>query len=588
MNKTYRYILGLYGAEKYVEAFRHMLEQVCLDRGISFDLFCLREGLGSEEIQQYNDAENEVAGVYFSDGNGTSLSEGEGESIRALYELGCLVFPVVQGENADEELGDELLRKYHACTCRDDGSLPPELFTAIMQGLHLEHTSRKVFISYRRKDSQNIANKLREALVLRGYEVFLDVVNMPSGYDFQQKLMEQLNDADIVLFLHSENIDQSEWIEKEIIGAEVRGVTFVHLLWPSVADSHILHHITDFIRVEKLTEVAAGHLPEERELLIPDYETVCDKLETLRIRGLAARRRKLTTQWKEMLNQGKEVVKHIHPMDDTQVLSMESSQKKVMLCPSMPGSKTVFRYAHSAKNKRMAKSKLEALCYLDGYTEESRNYFQWLCRAAKIHVLPEAAETNPRLRIFLSASCPYGERAKQYPPNPLCIRQAICSLVRVFVPHSRIVFGGHPAVNPFVLQVAEGCGAMEHIDIYQSCYFEDKIHPKIRELSECGRVIWTPYDKTTSLADALEEMREQMLSGVYDAAFFIGGMNGVEDEFSLFREKHKGKPTFCLASTDGAAAILSRTHPWPESYCPDGAASKDYESVFRRILRALL
>ncbi len=588
MNKTYRYILGLYGAEKYAEAFRHMLEQVCLDRGIPFDLFCLQEGLGSEEIQQYNDAENEVAGVYFSDGSGTPLSEGEGESIRALYELGCLVFPVVQGENADEELGDELLRKYHACTCRDDGSLPPELFTSIMQGLHLEHTSRKVFISYRRKDSRNIANKLREALVLRGYEVFLDVVNMPSGYDFQQKLMEQLNDADIVLFLHSENIDQSEWIEKEIIGAEVRGVTFVHLLWPSVADSHIRHHITDFIRVEKLTEVAAGQLPAERELLIPDYEAVCDELETLRVRGLAARRRKLTTQWKEMLNQGKEVVKHIHPMDDTQVLSMESSHKKVMLCPSMPGSKTVFRYAHSAKNKRMTKSKLEALCYLDGYTEESRNYFQWLCRAAKIHVLPEAAETNPRLRIFLSASCPYGERAKQYPPNPLCIRQAICSLVRVFVPHSRIVFGGHPAVNPFVLQVAEGCGAMEHIDIYQSCYFRDKIHPKIRELSECGRVIWTPCDKGTSLPNALKEMREQMLGGVYDAAFFIGGMNGVEDEFELFREMHKGKPTFCLASTDGAAAILSRKYLWPESYCPDGAESKDYEALFRRILRALL
>lgn len=129
---------------------------------------------------------------------------------------------------------------------------------------------------------------------------------------------------------------------------------------------------------------------------------------------------------------------------------------------------------------------------------------------------------------------------------------------------------------------------MEHIDIYQSCYFRDKIHPKIRELSECGRVIWTPCDKGTSLPNALKEMREQMLGGVYDAAFFIGGMNGVEDEFELFREMHKGKPTFCLASTDGAAAILSRKYPWPESYCPDGAESKDYEALFRRILRALL
>jgi len=52
-------------------------------------------------------------------------------------------------------------------------------------------------------------------------------------------------------------------------------------------------------------------------------------------------------------------------------------------------------------------------------------------------------------------------------------------------------------------------------------------------------------------------MRERMLnSGPFHAAFFIGGMEGVESEFSMFRTKWPTTPVYPVASTGAAASIL--------------------------------
>ncbi|WP_265936886.1 SLOG domain-containing protein [Acinetobacter wuhouensis] len=40
------------------------------------------------------------------------------------------------------------------------------------------------------------------------------------------------------------------------------------------------------------------------------------------------------------------------------------------------------------------------------------------------------------------------------------------------------------------------------------------------------------------------------------AAIFIGGMEGVEDEYKLFKEAHPNVPIFPIASTGAASKIL--------------------------------
>jgi hypothetical protein len=49
----------------------------------------------------------------------------------------------------------------------------------------------------------------------------------------------------------------------------------------------------------------------------------------------------------------------------------------------------------------------------------------------------------------------------------------------------------------------------------------------------------------------------------FDAAVFLGGMEGVEIEYDIFRRLHPNKPAYPVASTGAAARILS------ERYSPD-------------------
>ena len=52
-------------------------------------------------------------------------------------------------------------------------------------------------------------------------------------------------------------------------------------------------------------------------------------------------------------------------------------------------------------------------------------------------------------------------------------------------------------------------------------------------------------------------MRQSMIAtGGFTAAFFIGGMEGVEEEFALFRDRWPAVPAFPIASTGAAARRL--------------------------------
>ena len=55
---------------------------------------------------------------------------------------------------------------------------------------------------------------------------------------------------------------------------------------------------------------------------------------------------------------------------------------------------------------------------------------------------------------------------------------------------------------------------------------------------------------------SLQRMREAMLATPFHVGFFIGGMEGVEEEYTMFRHLQPGIPAFPIASTGAAAALL--------------------------------
>jgi len=133
------------------------------------------------------------------------------------------------------------------------------------------------------------------------------------------------------------------------------------------------------------------------------------------------------------------------------------------------------------------------------------------------------------------------------------IREAVTAVSTVALKRGELVFGGHPAISPLVLIVASALDATDRVRIYQSEHFRDQIPP---ESTAFRRLVWTPRVGTDRQA-SLREMRETMIGGGgFAAAFFIGGMEGVEEEFALFRERWPNVPAFPIASTGAAARRL--------------------------------
>jgi len=210
--------------------------------------------------------------------------------------------------------------------------------------------------------------------------------------------------------------------------------------------------------------------------------------------------------------------------------------------------------------------------------------------------------------IFLSASIPYGARAQQYQPDPLAVREAVHALVGLVLPDRLLVFGGHPAISPFVWEAAHSLGRDEAVVIYQSELFRKHIPKQAHYFKQ---LLWT-RDIQNDLELSLARMRDLMIvkrkdergnevAKPYGAAFFIGGMEGVEEEWDVFRKTYDLVPAIPMASTQGAALRIlddRRYHVSPvygrgklnsalkgaSNLIPELRSNLNYRSLFREIL----
>lgn len=184
--------------------------------------------------------------------------------------------------------------------------------------------------------------------------------------------------------------------------------------------------------------------------------------------------------------------------------------------------------------------------------------------------------------IFLSASVPSPKREYFGTEDIFAIREAIIAFTRVCVEYKiHFYFGGHPAITPLIWKVAmqNTSDNFPLIDIYQSKFFGNKI-PK--EVSDFNHVHLTEAVED-NVSKSVKAMREQMFNeNVTDCAVFIGGMNGILDEYHMLKERYPKAEYLAFASTGGASVDVyneeGRYNPLLES----GYA---YTSIFRELLK---
>lgn len=179
--------------------------------------------------------------------------------------------------------------------------------------------------------------------------------------------------------------------------------------------------------------------------------------------------------------------------------------------------------------------------------------------------------------IFLSASVPLVGRGNYHETaDPFLIQCAVRELVMAVIKTQQIVWGGHPAITPMIWSICEDLGIdyAKSVVLYQSRFFEDRFPDENKHF---GNVVFVDAVRSDREASLLS-MREAMLSRPdLTAAVFIGGMEGVEAEFELFRRFHPAGKTLALTAPGGAARQLAERIGVPRA---SALSSVDFAGLF--------
>lgn len=184
--------------------------------------------------------------------------------------------------------------------------------------------------------------------------------------------------------------------------------------------------------------------------------------------------------------------------------------------------------------------------------------------------------------IFLSAGVPDPKRGPEYAAtaDTVAINAAVSALVHVTLGRRPLVWGGHPAITPMVLEVAKSLDVDygKWVTLYQTNFFDDE-YPEDNE--QFKNVVFTDRVED-DLGASLLEMRRRMFSEhEFSGAVFIGGMGGILEEFDLFNQFQPKASLIPVMSTGGAAQLLSGKF---DSTSDDLSTDLDYVALFHRHL----
>jgi TIR domain len=170
--------------------------------------------------------------VVFANGR-SQWTDAVEQSLDRLVGASALVLPIIE-TGPDAQYLPKAVGKINAFKKGDTGATAwaDSLVDETLSMAWLRRRTRKVFISYRRIDSEPIANQIFTRFNKLGYEVFLDDATIKRGVDFQQELKWWLNDADLLLALCSPRLADSEWCKEELIFAQSHSIGIAALAWP--------------------------------------------------------------------------------------------------------------------------------------------------------------------------------------------------------------------------------------------------------------------------------------------------------------------------------------------------------------------
>lgn len=233
-------------------------------------------------------------------GNKNNLDAKTLEILKKQKLDGNTILPIFINSFGDE-MPDEL---------RNQNGLPfdnniNQICNIILEGFELLRKNRKIFISYKRSESSNVAIQLYEALERNNFDVFLDTHSIDKGEEFQEELWHRMTDCDVILMLNTKGFLESEWCEYELEKAHLKRIGIVHLIWPE-NDFQNFAQLAHSIQLKNcdFDKPLFSDLTKGRLGIKKVTETI-DLIESVRARNLAARQDALITEFIDAANYNK-------------------------------------------------------------------------------------------------------------------------------------------------------------------------------------------------------------------------------------------------------------------------------------------
>ena len=270
------------GAEPHAETLRNTIRRNFNELGIPLALLAFLD----DKMVAARDRKAPIVGVYFGlTRNPSPASPG----LSDLLKEARMVVPVVPRLTEFSQFVPEDLRVLNGMGLRPEDHDLNRVASVLLEGLSLLRKSRRLFISYRRIETQGIAIQLYELLDAHGFDVFLDSHSIRPGEPFQEVLWHRLADTDVIVLLDSPGFLTSRWTEAELAQANSTNIQILQLIWPSSTLQAAAAFSRPFSLVETDFFDPKDLLSTSARLRDACLNRVAIEVESLRARALAAR-----------------------------------------------------------------------------------------------------------------------------------------------------------------------------------------------------------------------------------------------------------------------------------------------------------
>jgi len=225
--------------------------------------------------------------------------------IQRLLKDGTMILPVFFEEFCFEKHIPEIIRGQNGLLY--DKSKEDKIVNLALESFELLRSQRKVFVSYRRKESSSVAIQLYEALERNNFDVFLDTHSIKQGEIFQDELWHRMTDCDVIVLLNTKGFLESRWCKEEIAEANAKQIGIVQLVWPN-------HQLEKMAEVCLHMQLKNSHFSyclfknKYSKFKQSFIDELAQNVESIRARNLAARQDNLITEFTNLaVKYGKKV-----------------------------------------------------------------------------------------------------------------------------------------------------------------------------------------------------------------------------------------------------------------------------------------